>query len=159
MRISVLGITDHLAYLHPISLRHQMLPLPSHSFSHQIPVHPADIDELGHVNNVIYLRWVQEVAAAHWLAVAPAEMQEAYSWVVLRHEIDYHRPAFMGDEIAGYTWVGAHEGAKIIRYVQLYRAGNQQLLAEATTTWCLLDAQSLRPKRINDQVAQTFIKI
>jgi acyl-CoA thioester hydrolase len=135
-----------------------MLKPPLQSFQHQISINPSDIDELGHVNNVIYLRWVQEVAAAHWLTVAPPEMQEAYSWVVLRHEIDYHRPAFLGDTITGYTWVGAHEGAKIIRYVQLYRSGDQQLLAEATTTWCLLDAQSLRPKRISEQVALTFTK-
>ncbi|AHM60136.1 thioesterase [Flammeovirgaceae bacterium 311] len=125
-------------------------------FRHRIAVQQSDIDELGHVNNVIYLQWVQEVAAAHWNSLAPADMKEQYSWVVLRHEIDYHRPAFMGDEIEGFTWVGAHQGPKMIRYVSLCKAGSQELLAEATTTWCLLDAASMRPRRISDEINQTF---
>lgn len=133
-----------------------MLAKPTGAFSHLIPVQTGDIDEMGHVNNVVYLRWVQEVAAAHWQQVAPEAVHQAYSWVVLRHEIDYHRPSFMGDQVVGYTWVGTHEGARIVRYVQLYRSSNEELLAEATTTWCLLDAQSLRPRRIPEDVAATF---
>lgn len=133
-----------------------MLQPPEDAFSHTMAVQPGDIDELGHVNNVVYLRWVQEVAAAHWQDHAPAAMQENYSWVVLRHEIDYLRPAFARDQIRGYTWVGDHQGAKIMRYVALYRAADKQLLAEAVTTWCLLDAGSLRPRRITEEVANTF---
>ncbi|MBW3544493.1 MAG: acyl-CoA thioesterase [Bacteroidetes bacterium] len=131
---------------------------PKDAFSHSIAVAQSDIDELGHVNNVVYLRWVQEVAAAHWLTHAPATMQENYSWVVLRHEIDYYRPAFARDKIRGYTWVGNHQGPKIIRFVALYRIEDNQLLAEAVTTWCLLDAGSLRPRRITEEVAATFTK-
>ena len=131
---------------------------PPSAFSHRIPVKESDIDEMGHVNNVVYLRWVQEVAAAHWGCVASEAIQQAYSWVVLRHEIDYRRPAYLGDEIMGYTWVGTHEGPKIIRFVSLYKADDQQLLAEAKTNWCLLDAQSLRPKRITDEMVSLFKK-
>ena len=133
-----------------------MSAVPTHAFRHRIPVQESDIDELGHVNNVVYLRWVQEVAAAHWEAVAPKQVKEAYAWVVLRHEIDYQRPAMLGDEIDGYTWVGAHDGAKITRFVSLHRASDQQSLAEAKTLWCLLDAQSLRPRRISEEIAATF---
>lgn len=133
-----------------------MLQPPEDAFSHTIAVQAGDIDELGHVNNVVYLRWVQEVAAAHWQHHAPATMQDNYSWVVLRHEIDYHRPAFAQDQIRGYTWVGDHQGPKIIRYVALHRTKDKQLLAEAVTTWCLLDATSLRPRRITEEVANTF---
>jgi acyl-CoA thioester hydrolase len=129
---------------------------PAKKFSHCLEVQESDIDELGHVNNVVYLRWVQEVAAAHWNTVAPAAMKEQYSWVVLRHEIDYHRPAFMGDTIEGFTWVGMHEGAKMLRYVSLYKAGSHELLAEAKTTWCLLDAASMRPRRISEEISTTF---
>ena len=67
---------------------------------------------------------------------------------MLRHDIDLHKPAFNEDNITGYTLVGEHEGAKFQRFVSLYRAGTQELLAAAKTTWCLLDAQSMRPKRI-----------
>ncbi|AKQ45242.1 acyl-ACP thioesterase [Rufibacter radiotolerans] len=129
-----------------------MPSLPSDKFSIEIKVHEADIDALGHVNNVVYLRWVQEVSAAHWAAAAPPELQEKYLWVVLRHEIDFHKTAFRNDIIKGSTWVGEHHGAKFERFVTLQRAGSEELLASAKTTWCLLDAKTMRPKRIEDDV-------
>ncbi|GEO05011.1 thioesterase [Adhaeribacter aerolatus] len=121
-------------------------------FSLAINVQEQDIDELGHVNNVVYLRWVQEVATAHWNHAAPAGLQEMYTWVVIRHEIDYFYPAFLGDNIIGYTWVGEHQGAKFVRFVKLCQAGSGKVLAEAKTTWCLLDAKTKRPRRIEQDV-------
>ncbi|QNF35787.1 acyl-CoA thioesterase [Adhaeribacter swui] len=121
-------------------------------FSHLLQVQPEDIDMMGHVNNVVYLRWVQEVATAHWNYAAPDNLKSRYLWVVLRHEIDYLRPAFLTDQIQGFTWVGAHQGAKFDRFVTLYRAGSDQLLAQAKTTWCLLDAATMRPKRIDPDI-------
>ena len=121
-------------------------------FSHSIQVQPTDIDILGHVNNVVYLRWVQEVATAHWNHAASENLKNLYLWVVLRHEIDYLRPAFLTDQIQGFTWVGEYQGAKFDRFVTLYRAGSDQLLASAKTTWCLLDAATMRPKRIDSDI-------
>lgn len=121
-------------------------------FRHSIQVRPEDIDALGHVNNVVYLRWVQEVATSHWMQAAPEELQNRYLWVVLRHEIDYVKPAFLIDDIIGYTWVGEHHGAKFERFVSIYRAETEELLAEAKTMWCLLDAKTIRPKRIEQDV-------
>jgi acyl-CoA thioester hydrolase len=129
-----------------------MIDQPTPKFSHRIQVSQADIDMMGHVNNVVYLRWVQDVAGAHWHHVASEELQHKYRWVVIRHEIDYYRPAFLTDEIIGYTWVGDYQGAKFDRYVSLYWAGTNQLLAEAKTTWCLLDAKTMRPKRLEEDV-------
>ncbi|RNI22720.1 acyl-CoA thioesterase [Rufibacter latericius] len=123
-----------------------------HKFNIEIKVSEEHIDALGHVNNVVYVRWVQEVSAAHWASVAPTQMQEKYLWVVLRHEIDFHKPALPQDTVTGYTWVGEHEGAKFERFVSLYRAGTDELLASAKTTWCLLDAQTMRPKRIDREM-------
>ncbi|MDB5262858.1 MAG: acyl-ACP thioesterase, partial [Adhaeribacter sp.] len=102
--------------------------------------------------NVVYLRWVQEVATAHWEYAAPEELKNAYTWVVIRHEIDYLASALPGDDIIGYTWVGEHQGAKFDRYVRLCRAGDDKILAEAKTTWCLLDSQTKRPRRIEENV-------
>ena len=79
-------------------------------FELAIAVEPADIDQLGHVNNVVYLRWVQEAAVAHWTAIAPATDQAKLLWVVVRHEIDYKQAAFLGDRIIARTWVGAPAG-------------------------------------------------
>ncbi|GAA4296343.1 thioesterase family protein [Nibribacter koreensis] len=125
---------------------------PKGSFSLSIKVSPEDIDELGHVNNVVYVRWVQEVSAAHWAYVAPQAIKDKYLWVILRHEIDFLKSAMPNDNITGYTWVGEHQGAKFERFVSLYTAGTEELLASAKTIWCLLDAQTMRPRRIEQEL-------
>jgi acyl-CoA thioester hydrolase len=121
-------------------------------FEQKIIVKADDIDELGHVNNVVYVRWVQEVAASHWDTVASADLKSKYSWVVLRHEIDYKNPAFINDEVIGTTWVGEHHGARFERFVKLILAKDQKILAEAKTMWCMLDARTMRPVRIGEEV-------
>ena len=126
------------------------------TFQYAFAVQPEDIDVLGHVNNVVYLRWVQDVAEAHWKTLAPVSVKEKYSWVVLRHEIDYLRAALPGDEILGKTWVEDFEGVRSNRIVQLYKQHSGTLLAEAKTTWCLLDAVSMKPKRIEADVVSVF---
>jgi acyl-CoA thioester hydrolase len=115
-----------------------------------IHVKPEDIDELGHVNNVVYLGWAQLVAATHWNTLTTAEIRSKNIWVALRHEIDYLSPAFLGDEITGFTWVSSMEGAKSVRHVEFYRGEN--CLAKAKTNWCLLDAVTLKPKRIGQDI-------
>lgn len=120
------------------------------AFEKKIQVVPADIDELGHVNNVVFVRWVQEVAAAHWEAVAPSDLRSQFKWVVLRHEIDYRHPAFEGQIISGTTWVGEHYGARFDRFVKLECEG--RILAEAKTVWCMIGAQNGKPARINAEV-------
>ena len=122
------------------------------AFQHNIFVKPEDIDELGHVNNVVYVRYIQEVAAAHWNTAADSDLKEKYLWVVLRHEIDYRSPSFLNDELIGTTWVGEHHGARFERFVKLVRKADKKVLAEAKTIWCMLDANTLRPARIGDDV-------
>lgn len=129
---------------------------PENAFSIAIKVQPSDIDDLDHVNNVVYLRWVQDVAAAHWDKIASAEMKGKYLWVVLRHEIDYKNSAVLGDELIAKTWVSSCEGVRSVRNVKLHQALNGKLIAEAKTTWCLLDAQTMRPKRIEDDIISIF---
>jgi len=121
-------------------------------YQHKIEIKAADIDELGHVNNVVYIRWVQEVAAAHWEHSAPGALKLKYAWVVLRHEIDYKNPAFLKDELTGQTWVGAHSGPKFDRFVKIQ--SEKKVLAEAKTTWCLLDAKSFKPIRIPQEILE-----
>jgi acyl-CoA thioester hydrolase len=123
-------------------------------FEHRITVSKADIDELGHVNNVVYVRYVQEVAAAHWLKAASISLQERYAWVVLRHEIDYRNPAFLNEEIIGQTWVGDYNGARFDRFVKLVAANTNKTLVEAKTSWCMLDARTMRPTRITPEVIE-----
>ena len=107
-----------------------------------IPIQPADIDELDHVNNVVYLRWVQDVAVAHWRAAAPAADQAILIWVVVRDEIDYKLPAFINYEIIAQTWVGTATRHTFERHTELRRAADGQLLARARTLWCPLDVRT-----------------
>jgi acyl-CoA thioester hydrolase len=125
-------------------------------FKLTIPVLPEDIDEQNHVNNVVYLRWVQEVAYAHWITLGSKELVSSYKWVVLRHEIDYHAPALLGDTIEAFTWIDLPEGPRQTRFVSIRRASDDKALASATTSWCLLDATSGRPKRVTNEITSVF---
>jgi acyl-CoA thioester hydrolase len=124
----------------------------SQSYFHAVQVTPDDIDGMGHVNNVVYVRWVQEVAIAHWLHIANEELRKQFAWVLLRHEIDYRNPAFLNDQVSGETWVGTNEGPRFERFVRLTNAITGVVLAESRTMWCLLDGKTLRPKRIEAEM-------
>jgi acyl-CoA thioester hydrolase len=122
----------------------------------EITVKQSDLDELDHVNNVVYLQWIQDAAAAHWNSVASKEIKEKFFWVVVRHEIDYKSPAQLSDEIIAKTWVHDYNGAKSIRIVQVIRKRDDRVLAEARTTWCLMDSGNKRPVRIAEEIKTTF---
>src|SRR5690606_6510546 len=93
-------------------------------FTQRFLVDAADIDELGHVNNIVYLRWAQEIAIAHWRARASEEMILRYVWVVLRHEADYRAALKLGDEVEVRTWVDeAPRGAAWARLAPTHQAG------------------------------------
>lgn len=126
------------------------------SFELPIQVQPADIDRLGHVNNVVYLRWVQDVAVAHWRAAATAAQQAEVLWVVLRHEIDYRHPARLDDRIIARTWVGTATRRAFERHTEILRAGDRRLLARARTLWCPIDPGTGKPKRVGDDVRERF---
>ena len=117
---------------------------------------PEDIDEQNHVNNTVYLRWVQEVATAHWQAIASSEAQGEIAWVVLRHEIDYKAPACLGDEIVLRTWVGKATRLTFERFTEILRRRDGQLLSKARTLWCPTNAQTGRPVRVPLEVREQF---
>ena len=121
-----------------------------------VSVLPKDIDEQNHVNNTVYLRWVQEVAAVHWRAVASAHAQESICWVVLRHEIDYTAPACLGDEVVLRTWVGKATRLTFERFTEIRRNGDGQILSKARTFWCPINAQTGRPVRVPAEVRAQF---
>jgi acyl-CoA thioester hydrolase len=121
-----------------------------------VKVQPADIDEQHHVNNTVYLRWVQDVATAHWKSLASAEAQDAISWVVVRHEIDYKTPACLGDKVILRTWVGAASRLKFERFTEIRRNTDSQLLAKARTLWVPIDVQTGKPTRVSADVRARF---
>src|SRR5947199_6399169 len=102
-------------------------------FEISVSVMPGDIDGQNHVNNTVYLRWVQEVATAHWQAISSSEAQESIGWVVLRHEIDYKAPACLGDDVVLRTWVGKATRLTFERFTEIRRSSDGQLLSTADT--------------------------
>ena len=125
-------------------------------FSMQVEVNPEHIDVMGHVNNVVYLQWVQDVAVAHWFSRAPQADQERLLWVVARHEIDYKRPAMPGDQLRVETWVGSATARAFQRHTEITRANDNKLLARALTIWCPVDPETKRPTDVSDAVREAF---
>jgi acyl-CoA thioester hydrolase len=121
-----------------------------------VPVLPGDIDEQNHVNNTVYLRWVQDVATAHWQALASPDAQEAIGWVVLRHELDYKTPGTLDDEIVLRTWVGKATRLTFERFTEIRRKSDRQLFSEARTLWCPINARTGRPMRVSEEVRAQF---
>jgi acyl-CoA thioester hydrolase len=125
-------------------------------FSQTVIAQLGDIDELGHVSNIVYVRWIQDVATAHWRAVARAGDIERFVWVVTRHEIDYARATLEGEAVTVTTWVGTPRGARFDRFVEITGADGK-LRASALTVWALVDAVSRRALRIPADVAAPFL--
>lgn len=121
-----------------------------------VPVLPTDIDEQNHVNNTVYLHWVQDVATAHWRTLAGSEAQAVIGWVVLRHEIDYKMPATLNDEIVLRTWVGKATRLTFERFTEIRRASDRQILSQARTLWCPIDMQNGRPMRVPAELRGQF---
>ena len=135
------------------------MPLPDSAaerFELPLTVAPEDIDQLGHVNNVVYLRWVQDAATAHWEAAATAADQAEVAWVVLRHEIDYKHAAMAGEQLIARTWVGAATSNTFERHTEILRSKDARVLARARTLWCPISRKTGRPMRVSAEVRQRF---
>jgi len=124
-----------------------------------LPITPsaADIDELGHVSNLVYLRWVLEIATSHSssLGWGHAEYRTLGSvFVVRRHEIDYVSQVREGEQLVGETWVPAWKLASCVRLTEIKRG--DQLVAKAATTWAMLSFATGRPVKIPDHLRARF---
>ena len=117
---------------------------------------PEDIDELGHVNNAVWVQWIQRVAVAHWEAVADRSHWNDYFWVVVRHEIDYLRAAHEGDRVTARTWVGdAPKGARFDRFIE-FTGPDGKVCVRSRTDWAIIDRAAGRPIRVPPEVIAPF---
>lgn len=127
-------------------------------FTQEITAGPDDIDELGHVNNAVWVRWIQDVAVAHWRAVAPPAHRDSYIWVVTRHEIDYRGNVSSGETVTAQTWVPEPpRGARFDRHMR-FTGADGRVKVEAVSTWAMLDRASGRLVRVRDDVAAPFLE-
>ena len=122
---------------------------------HALAIEPGDIDFMGHVNNSVYLEWVQEAVIAYWRLVAPAEAVAQHLWVALKHEITYRRPAFLDDNVVAQVVAEGVQGARAYFSTMITRG--EEVLAEVKSSWCCLDAATLRPARLGRDVVRRFL--
>jgi acyl-CoA thioester hydrolase len=125
------------------------------TFHFPIGIVPGDIDHMGHVNNSVYLKWVQDAVVGYWEKVAPKEAVAAHLWVALKHEINYRRPAFLQDAVVADVIAEQVQGAKAF-FTTVIRRG-EVVLAEVRSIWCCLDAATHRPARLARDIAARFL--
>jgi acyl-CoA thioester hydrolase len=126
-------------------------------FELRITATEEDIDELGHVNNAVWVRWIQDLATSHWRAAAHPDHVDAYVWVVIRHEIDYLRAVLPGETVTGSTWVPEPpRGARFDRHM-VFVGEDGKPRVRAKTTWAILDKATGRPLRVPPEVAVRFL--
>ncbi len=122
--------------------------------NYPIGIDAADIDFMGHVNNASYLKWVQSAVIDHWQALAPAEAVAQHLWVALKHEITYRKPTYLGDDVIATVLLERIQGARAF-YQTIIKRG-EDVLAEVRSSWCCLDAATMRPARIARDIVQRF---
>jgi acyl-CoA thioester hydrolase len=128
------------------------------SFTRSFSITAADIDVLGHANNVAWVRWVQDLATGHSDSLGydlAAYRRLGLVWVVRRHDIEYLAPAYSGDVVVGTTWVASSGTTSSQRRTRFVRERDQALLVRAETTWVLIDSEK-RPTRVPDEMRQAF---
>ena len=122
---------------------------------HPLEVAPGDIDFMGHVNNSVYLKWVQDAVIAYWRQVAPVDAVARHLWVAIRHEITYRRPAFLHDSLAASVVAEGMQGARALFGTLIIRG--EEVLAEVKSSWCCLDSATLKPARLARDVVRRFL--
>jgi acyl-CoA thioester hydrolase len=123
-------------------------------FTLKITVSLEDIDTLQHVNNLVYVKWMDKIATEHYAFLTKATPLPQYVWVVTRHEIDYLKQAGLGDEITVKTWVGETRGITSVRFMNFYK--DDVLLVKAKTVWAMLDSKTFKPTRIRENVLKVL---
>lgn len=124
-------------------------------YQHDIHIEAHDIDFMGHVNNAVYLRWVQDAVISYWQKVAPAEAVAQHLWVALKHEITYRAPAFKDDTVLAEVIATGVQGSRAF-FTTLIQRGDT-ILAEVKSSWCCLDTATRRPARIARDLAMRFL--
>ena len=127
-------------------------------FTTRITAGPDDIDELGHVNNAVWVKWIQEISVGHWRAVADEADVDAFIWVITRHEIDYRGNVREGETVTAETWLAdAPRGARFDRHMR-FIGDDGKVKVEAITTWAMLDRESGRLVRVTAEVIAPFLR-
>lgn len=129
----------------------------SNSYTMKFTATADDIDEMGHVNNTVWVRWMEDVATAHWTQDADPEHVAAYAWVVTRHEIDYRGNIREGDKVTALTEIrDVPAGARFDRHMS-FTSEAGKVIVRAKTSWAMIDRETGRLMRVPKEVAAPFL--
>lgn len=133
--------------------------IPTSRFQRVRQIEAAHIDDLGHVNNVVWLEFMIALAGAHSEAVG-LDLESCRRvggvWVVRRHSIDYHRSAVLGDTLNEETWLSEVRGARSVRHYAFRHPNDTRPLVEASSEWVWVHPETLRPRRVPPTVLTAF---
>ena len=132
------------------------MPLSS-IYTKTIIISPAAIDENGHVNNVTYVQWMQDIAVDHYASIGGIEAQgSTATWVVREHKIEYLLPAFVGEELEILTWVENIRRVRSLRKYEFVRKADGKTLVKGETDWVFMDVKTGSPRAVPEDVAKIF---
>ena len=132
------------------------MELKNSRFSTTIKVIPEHLDDVQHVNNVIYVQWMQDIASMHWNAFASEELKAAVLWMIRRHEIDYYNQAFLNDDLQMTTWTGDYTNVTWKRHYEIIRPSDNKKIITAASIWIPLDRNTQRPRKIDEALVNMF---
>ena len=133
-----------------------MMELKNRRFGITIKVAPEHLDDLDHVNNVIYVQWMQDIAAMHWNTFAADNLKEAVVWMIRRHEIDYFNQAFLNDALRMETWTGEYTNVTWKRHYEITRVPDNKKIISAASIWIAVDKKTQRVRKMDDELIMTF---
>lgn len=132
------------------------MELKNSHFTITITVAPEHLDAVSHVNNVVYVQWMQDIATMHWDAFAPDKLKEEVLWVVRQHVIDYHNQAFLNDELQMETWTGDYTNVTWKRHYEITRPSDNKRIIRAASIWIPLNRKTQRPRKIDEELTRMF---
>ncbi len=127
-------------------------------FSINIQVQQPHLDAVSHVNNVVYIQWMQDIASMHWHAIATPELKNKFVWMIRRHEVDYHNQAFLNDNLLIRTWTGEYTNVTWKRHYEITRPADNKKIISAVSLWIPVDVETQKPQRVDEAMVSLFMQ-
>ncbi len=135
-----------------------VMELKNSRFSITIKVAPEHLDDLNHVNNVIYVQWMQDIAGMHWNTFAPDKLKTDVLWMIRRHEIDYFNQAFLKDELRMETWTGEYTNVTWKRHYEITRVSDNKKIISAASVWVAFDRKTQRIRKMDEELVTALVR-
>ena len=121
-------------------------------------VQQSHLDAMNHVNNVVYIQWMQDIASMHWHAIATPELKNKLVWMIRKHEVNYHNQAFLNDNLLITTWTGEYTNVTWKRHYEITRPADNKKIISAVSLWIPVDVETQKPQRIDEAMVRLFMQ-